>query len=123
MDNASINTQVYDISGRAVAPVTFSPPTLTFPAQSVGTTSIAQTVTLRNNRSVILNLAGFGVSGQYTVMAGGAHPCGNTVAAHGTCTFVVTFSPKQIGTVPGVVTVLHDAPGNPQVIKLSGTGQ
>ncbi len=95
MDNAPVNTQLC-------------------------TTSLLKSVKLTNNQAVALTLTSLVPSGQYTVAAG---TCGSTVSAHGSCTFTVTLSPKQTGAIPGVVTVTHNASGNPQAIKLSGTGQ
>lgn len=123
MDNAPVNTQLYDITGKAVLPVTFSPTSLTFAAQTVGTTSAQQTIKLTNNQATALSLTGFVASGQYMVAAGGTNPCGSTVNANSSCTLVVTFTPTQQGAIPGVVTVTHNALFNPQVVKLSGTGQ
>jgi hypothetical protein len=124
MDNAPVNTQLYNIMGKAVLPVSFSPTSLTFAAQTVGTTSAPKIVTLTNNQAIALTLTSVVASGQYTAAAGGTTPCGSTVNAHSSCTFAVTFSPKQPVAIPGVVTVTHNAAsGNPQVIKLSGTGQ
>jgi hypothetical protein len=123
MDNASVNTQLYDLSAAAVLPVTFAPASLTFAAQAVGKASAAKTITLTNNQASTLTVSGIGSSGQFSAAAGGKKPCGSTVSAHGTCTFVVTFTPAQTGAIPGVVTVTHDASGSPQNIKLSGTGQ
>jgi hypothetical protein len=123
MDNAPVNTQTYNITGRAVMPVSFTPASLTFAAQTVGTTSPSQSVTLTNNQSIALNIASMITSGQYATAGGGTKPCGSIVNAHSSCTLVVTFTPAQAGVIPGVVTVTHDASGNPQVVKLSGTGQ
>lgn len=123
MDNAPVNTQLYNLKGSAVRPVSFSPASLTFAAQAVGTTSVPKSVTLINNQAIALNLASLVASGQYTSAAGGTNPCGSIINAHSSCTFVVTFTPAQPGAVPGVVTVTHDASGNPQVVRLSGTGQ
>jgi hypothetical protein len=124
MDNAPVNTQLYNLMGKAVLPVSFSPASLTFAAQTVGTTSAQKIVTLTNNQAVALTLTSVVASGQYAAAAGGTNPCGSTVNAHTSCTFAVTFSPKQPVAIPGVVTVTHNAAsGNPQVIKLSGTGQ
>jgi hypothetical protein len=124
MDNAPVNTQLYNIMGKAVLPVSFSPASLTFAAQTVGTASAQKIVTLTNNQAIALNLTSVVASGQYAAAAGGTKPCGSIVNAHSSCTFAVTFGPKQPGAIPGVVTVTHDAAsGNPQVIKLSGTGQ
>jgi hypothetical protein len=124
MDNAPVNTQLYNISGKAVRPVSFAPASLTFAAQTVGTTSTQKIVTLTNNQAIALNLTSVVASGQYVAASGGTKPCGSIVNAHSSCTFAVTFSPKQPVAIPGVVTVTHNAAsGNPQVIKLSGTGQ
>jgi large repetitive protein len=123
MDNAPVNTQLYNITGNGVRPVSFSPTSLTFTAQTVGTTSAQKIVTLTNNQAIALNLTSLVASGQYTASAGGTTPCGSTVSAHSKCTFAVAFSPKQPGTIPGVVTITHNASGNPQVVKLTGTGQ
>jgi hypothetical protein len=123
MDNAKVNTQLYDLSGTAVLPVSFSPTSLMFPAQTVGKTSAAKTIALTNNQSNSLTVTGISASGQYSAAPGGAIPCGSTVRAHGKCTFVVTFTPAQTGIIAGVVSVNHNALGSPQNIELSGTGQ
>jgi len=123
MDNAAINTQIYPLSATGVLPVTFAPASLTFASQALGKTSAAKSVTLTNNQTTTLDLTGFAASGQFSAVAGGKKPCGTTVSAHGTCTFEVTFTPAEAGTIPGAVTVTHNASGSPQNIKLTGTGQ
>jgi hypothetical protein len=126
MDNAPVNTQLFNLQGSGVLPVSFSPTSLTFAAQPVGTTSNPQTVTLANNQAIALTITSIAASGQYTASDGGPAPCGIPpvdVSPHSSCTFVVTFSPKQQGAIPGVVTISHDASGNPQEVKLAGTGQ
>ena len=74
-NNGAINPLLYDVSGTGVGAVSFSPGSLTFAAQTVGTTSAPKTVTLFNNQSVSLNLASLVASGDYSAVAGGAHPC------------------------------------------------
>jgi hypothetical protein len=123
MDNASVNTQIYDLSGTGVLPVTFSPASLTFASQALGKTSAAKSITLTNNQASTLNLTDVAASGQFSAVPGGTKPCGSTVNAHSTCTIAVTFTPAQAGTIPGAVTITSDASGSPQSIKLSGTGQ
>jgi hypothetical protein len=123
MDNAKVNTQLHDLSGTAVLPVSFSPTSLMFPAQKVGKTSATKTITLTNNQSTTLRVSSILASGQYSAVPGGTSPCGSTVAPRGKCTFVATFTPAQTGTIPGVVSVSHRALGSPQNIKLSGKGQ
>jgi hypothetical protein len=119
-DNASVGQQVVNASGTGVLPVTFSPPSLTFAAQTVGTTSAPQTLILTNNQSTTLSKLSIAASGDYTVSA---NNCAATLAAHATCTFSITFTPSQAGTVLGGATVTDSALGSPQVVNLTGTGQ
>ncbi len=123
MDNASVNTQLYDLSGTGILPVSFSPATLTFASQTLGKASAAKTLTVANNQDSTLTLSGIAASGQFSVVPGGKKPCGATVSAHGTCTLDVTFTPAQSGTIPGALTITHNASGSPRSVKLSGTGQ
>jgi hypothetical protein len=120
-DSAAVNQQVLGVSGTAVLPVTLSSTSLTFPAQTVGTTSAAQTVTLSNNQNSVLNGLNIAASGDYAIAAGGS--CTTSVAVNATCTFNVTFSPNKTGTIKGAVTVTDSAVGSPQIMKLTGTGQ
>jgi hypothetical protein len=119
-DNASIGQQVLNVSGTGVLPVKFSPASVTFGAQSVGTTSAPQTLALTNNQSTTLSKLSIAASGDYAVST---NNCAVTLTAHATCTFSITFTPSQTGTVLGGVTVNDSALGNPQVVNLSGTGQ
>jgi hypothetical protein len=121
-DNAtSVDQQVVNLTGTAVAPVTFSPASLTFTSQATGTTSAPQTVTLKNNSTTSsLTLNGIVASGDFAIASGGT--CGTSVAANSTCTFNVTFSPNKTGSISGAVTVTDSAGNSPQVVKLTGTG-
>ena len=121
--SAPVTPQIYGLSGTAVLPVTFSPTSLTFPAQTVGTTSAPLTVTLTNNQNIALNPPSFAASGDYLATPGGTTPCVGTVAALGKCTFTVTFTPSKTGSIKGGATVTHGSPGSPQVVGLTGTGQ
>ncbi|MGA7381005.1 MAG: choice-of-anchor D domain-containing protein [Terriglobales bacterium] len=119
-DNASVNQQILNVSGSAVLPVTFSPVSLTFAAQNVGTTSAPQTVMLTNNLSTTLSKIAVSASGDFALASNG---CAATLAAAGQCTFSVTFTPSQTGSIKGAVTVTDSAIGSPQVVNLAGTGQ
>lgn len=121
-NRSSVNPLVFDLTGTGVLPVTLKPTSLTFATQKGGTTSAAQTVTLTNNQPVALSLVSLIASGDYTVSSEGTAPCGTSVAAKGACTFQVTFTPSNSGTMNGAVTVTNNASGSPQVVKLSGAG-
>jgi hypothetical protein len=122
-NSGPINPVLYDVSGTGVNVVSFSPASLTFAAQAVGTTSAPQTVTLFNNQSVSLNVASIVASGDYSAVPGGTNPCGSAVVADSSCTFVVTFSPTKAGAIKGVVTITDDATTSPQIFAMTGKGQ
>jgi Abnormal spindle-like microcephaly-assoc'd, ASPM-SPD-2-Hydin/Divergent InlB B-repeat domain len=122
-DNAAIAQQVINITGTAVVPVTIAPTSLTFAAQTVGTTSAAQSLTLTNNAGSALTLTSFTGSGDFSVTAGGTTPCGASVAANSSCTLSVTFTPTATGTIKGAATITDAASTSPQTVKLTGTGQ
>jgi hypothetical protein len=121
-DNASVNQQVLDAKGTSALPLTFVPATLTFAAQTVATTSAAQTVTLTNNLSASVSptIAG---NGDYTATPGGSTPCTSALAAHAHCTFTVSFAPSAVGTRASAITVTDSATPAVQTLNVTGTGQ
>ena len=118
-DNTIVSPEIYNISGTAVSPLSFSPTSLSFGTLAVGTTSAAQSVTLTNNLGSALSPA-YSVSGDYARTGG---TCGATLAAHTSCTLSVAFTPKATGTVSGVVTAAYGSTFSPEEVKLSGSGQ
>jgi 6-phosphogluconolactonase (cycloisomerase 2 family) len=121
-DNAAINPQIVDLSGKATAPVSVSPASLTFAAQQLGTTSPPQTVTITNHQNTTLAIDSITPSGDYGTVAIGTNPCGSALTALTSCTIGVTFSPiSRTGTIPGDLTVSSNALSSPQVLKLTGT--
>jgi hypothetical protein len=122
-DSNSVSPQVFNVKGSGILPVTFSPTSLTFSGQSVGTISAGQTVTLTNNQSSTLSINSISASGDYGAIASGSAPCSGTLAANKTCTFTVTFAPTATGTIKGEVSVGTSALGSPQNINITGTAQ
>ena len=104
--------------------VSLSPTGLTFQAQLVGTTSSSQSVTLTNTGNGTLTFTAIAVSGPYAIATSGT-TCSTSspVAAAGTCAVAVTFTPTAAGTASGSLSFSDNAPGSPQTITLSGTGQ
>jgi Astacin (Peptidase family M12A)/Abnormal spindle-like microcephaly-assoc'd, ASPM-SPD-2-Hydin len=115
--------QIVGLSGTGAIPVVLSPTSLTFAAQSVGTTSAPQTVTLTNNSGGTLTISSIVASGDFNAAPAGTTPCGATVAAAATCTFNITFTPNGKGAISGAATVGDSAPLSPAVVGLKGTGQ
>jgi len=125
-NSTAVNPQIYNVSGAAILPLTFSPASLTFAAQTVGSTSAAKTVTLTNNASTTMTGISFVASGDYAAFATGATPCGASLGAHAKCTIGVTFTPSATGSIKGNVTVAYSgvAPSySPQEMSLTGTGK
>ncbi len=125
-NSTAVSPQIYNVSGAAVLPLTFSPARLTFASQAVGSTSAAKTVTLTNNASAAMSSISFVASGDYAAFATGATPCGASLPAHGKCTIGVTFTPSATGTIKGNVTVTYSGVTqsfSPQEMNLTGTGK
>ncbi len=121
-DTAAVNQQILDVKGTAALPLTFAPTSLTFAAQTVATTSAAQTVTITNNLTTSLSPTITG-SGDYAVVPGGATPCSSTLAAKAKCTFTVAFTPSAVGTRAAAITVTDSAAPSAQTLSVTGTGQ
>ena len=118
VDNATPATQVVNLTGSGVVPLTLAPTSLTFAATAIGKTTAAKTVTLTNSANA-LTMGTLSVSGDYTISA---TTCTGTIAASKTCTVSVTFTPSVAGAIAGVLTIPDSASGSPQLIPLSGTG-
>ena len=118
-DNASPATQTVSLTGTGTAPVVgLSPTSLTFPAQLVGTSSSAQSVTLSNTGSAALSITSITTSGDFSQ----TNTCGSSLAASASCTLSVTFKPTATGTRTGVVTITDNASPATQTVSLTGTG-
>ena len=101
--------------------VSLAPSSLTFSAQIVATRSSAQTVTLTNTGNGTLTLTAIATSANF----GQTNNCGDSVAARGSCTIHVTFSPTATGSLAGTLTITDNSKGvagSKRTVTLSGTG-
>lgn len=101
--------------------VTLSATSLTWGNLVVGVTSGAKPVTLSNTGTATLNISSIVASGDFALVPT-AKPCGSTLAAGKSCQIKVTFTPTQVGTRTGKVTITDNAADSPQSVALSGTG-
>jgi Bacterial Ig-like domain (group 2)/Abnormal spindle-like microcephaly-assoc'd, ASPM-SPD-2-Hydin len=92
--------------------------TRSFGSVGIGSTSAAKSVTLSNSASVALSVSSIAVTGDYAQ----TNTCGSSVAARGSCTINITFTPTVAGSRPGTVTITDNATNSPQTITLTGTG-
>ncbi|QHN03569.1 choice-of-anchor D domain-containing protein [Granulicella sp. WH15] len=114
---ATSNTVSITVSA-ATATLTVSPTSLTFPAQLQGTSSTAQTVTLTNSGTAAVTISNIAITGDFAKTT----TCGTSLAAAGTCTISVTFTPASAGERTGTITITDSASGSPHIVALTGTG-
>lgn len=121
-DNAAGSPQSVSLAGTGTAPGgTISPTSISFGSQSLGSTSSAQTATLSNNGSAALAISSLAITGANSGDFAQTNTCGSSVAAGGSCTISVTFTPTASGIRTASVTVTDNATGSPQSVSLSGT--
>ena len=120
-DNASNSPQTAQLSGTGVTPAALSPSSVAFGAQFVNTTSAVKVLTLQNNQTVPLTIAGILTSGDFA-QTSNCPLSPNTLAAKLSCTISVTFTPTALGARAGTLTVSDNAPNSLPTAQLTGTG-
>ena len=107
--------------------LSFSPSSLTFAAQNLGTSSAAQGVTVSNTGNSAITFSGFVLTGanpaEYSISANSCPSSPATLAASNNCSFSIVFTPSAAGTRTASVSITDTATGSPQTVGLSGTGQ
>ena len=96
--------------------VTVAPSALNFGSVTTGSTSSAQTVTVSNPTSSAASVSSISASGDFAQTS----TCGSSIAANGSCTVSVKFTPTATGSRTGTLTV--NAGGVTNSVSLSGTG-
>ena len=135
-DNSSPN--VVPLTGNILPELRFTPASLNFPPQAVGTSSLVKIVTVSYDvdRTGVALLP-IAVSSEFNLVAAGANPCGLSPGFEPgqSCTVGVTFAPQHVGPIQGAVTFNmypecdpqrifeHQPCPNAQVINLLGTGK
>ena len=99
-----------------VTGVNATPGALSFGSRATGSTSAAQTVTVNNPTSSAASVSSIATTGDFAE----TNNCGSSIAANGSCTVSVTFTPTASGARSGTLTV--NAGGNNSTVSLSGTG-
>ena len=118
-DSAPGGTQSVSVTGTGTqAQVTLTPTKLTFTTQLIGTTSKAQTVTLKNTGNATLTITSVSTTGDFSQ----TNTCGSSVAAGASCTLSVTFKPTTKGNRTGTLSIADNAPASPQTVSLTGMG-
>lgn len=123
-DTAPNSPQTVSLSGTATgAPaVTLSPASLAFASTLDGTSSAAQTVTVKNTGSGTLNITSISFIGSGAAAYAQTNACGTSLAASASCTITVTFKPTAAGAASATLSLADNATGSPQGVTVSGTG-
>ena len=118
-DSATPKSLKVTLSGTGVVSVIgLNPTNLVFGNQSVGTTSKAKSVVLKNTGTSTLTINSIVPSAGFTQ----TNSCGLSLAAGASCTISVTFSPGSFWTQTGTITLNDSAQDSPQIVPLAGMG-
>jgi hypothetical protein len=124
-DNDATSSQTLSLTGTGTY-LSYSPTSLTFATQAIGTVSAPQIVTLTNHAAQSLTFSSIslgGSIGQTTYDFSQASNCGASLAAGASCKFSIKFSPTSTGTITGSLIVTDGEIGtSPQIVSLTGTG-
>ena len=119
----STNSVSYVVGGPALS---VSPSSINFGSEPVGQTSSPQILTLTSTGTQPVTVSSFSVSGDFGWnISGLSNPCPAppfNLSTSTSCTVNVTFTPTQSGSRSGTFTIQDNAPGNPHLVSLSGTG-
>lgn len=113
IDSASSKPEVIELSGAGTV-VTLSPASLTFAAQSVGTTSPPQQVHLTNTGKVPLDIKKWALHGFDPGDFSESNNSPSSLVAGASCTIAVTFKPTHTGARSAVLYVTDTGGGSPR---------
>ena len=129
-DNAAGSPQSVSLSGTGagtsggssgpVASLSYS--SLNFGNQPVSVISSSQIVTLTNTGSASLSISSIALTGANAADFTQVNTCGTLLAAGGSCTIAILFTPSAIGARGTSLVITDNASGSPQSVSLSGTG-
>jgi hypothetical protein len=121
-DNAAGTPQQVPLSGTGVASpnLQVAPTSLTFAAQSAGTASAPQTVTILNVGGLSAGVTGITITGTNPRDFILGNACAPSLAAGGSCQLNVSFSPQAAGGMSRTAT-LNVASANVATVSLAGT--
>jgi subtilase family serine protease len=120
-DNAGDSPQTVALGGKAVA-VGFAFNGLGFPTTKVGSSTQSAPATLTNAGTTAVTISSVTISGTNATSFTQTNTCNGSIAAKSSCTFTLTFKPKQTGALNATLNVIDNAGNSPQTLTLSGTG-
>lgn len=110
----------------ATPAIVFSPTSLTFGSENVGSPTASQPITITNTGTAALSISNITINGTNAADFSQTNTCPvppATVAQNGgSCTVSVIFKPTVAGPRSATLSVSDNAASSPQTIALSGTG-
>jgi hypothetical protein len=120
-DNAIGSPQTANLTGTGTV-VSLSATSINFGSEPVGKTSAPNTFTLTNTGQTTLSITSITLTGANPGDFAQTNTCGTSVAASGSCTISVTFTPTAKGSRSASVSIADSGGGSPQAVSLSGNG-
>jgi len=123
-DNAGGSPQHVSLAGTGIGPMaTLNPTSLSFGNQTVGTTSGAKGVQLKNTGNSTLTIGSIAISGTNATDFAQTNNCPSSLAPGAQCNISVKFAPTGSGTRTASLNVSDNASNSPQMTSLTGAGQ
>jgi len=121
-DSAEGSPQTIGLTAQVINPVlSLSAGSLNFPAQKEGTTSKAETLTIKSVGNTSLTFTGVTVNNSnFKISSNG---CTGSLAPPSSCVIDVEFMPGSKGKLTGTLKITDNALGSPQEVYLYGTGE
>jgi hypothetical protein len=105
--------------GQAASGITITPAQMVFTQPSLGQASVAQTATITNTSSIAASGLALSVPSPFSLVL---NTCNATLAAGGSCSTGVVFTPTANGVVTGALTVSSSAFVTAATTSLTGIG-
>jgi hypothetical protein len=125
-DNASGSPDTVVLSGSgtaAPAPIAvLTPASFRFGSVGVGSTSLAQTATLKNTGNAALTIGSIAIAGANPTDFAQTNNCGGSLAPGAACQLSVTFTPGSVASFAATLKIIDNATGSPRQVALSGNG-
>jgi hypothetical protein len=104
-------------------PIYTSPSSVTFAAQTVGTTSPLKNVNVQNTGTISVSLNPIAISGTNASEFSQTNNCPASLAGSTQCSVKVSFTPSATDTRSASLVIANAAPGSPETVPLTGTGK
>jgi hypothetical protein len=116
-DSDPSSPQTVRLTGTGTA-ISVNPLKMNFGNQKINTTSATEYVTIKVTGVNAVNVGAITASANYAVI----NTCGSSIVGRGNCKIGVTFTPTQVGSATGTLTINDADLSSPQIVPLSGMG-